>query len=449
MQERIIPHSIEAEQSVLGSMFLSKYALQRSLEELNKDLFYLDSHAKIFNVISELAESNRPIDLVSVTAELEKKKQLKEVGNVEYLSEVINNVVSAANIDEYIKIVEEKAVRRRLIETSLEIEADGYNSEDSLNELLDNAEKKMLNVIRVRKGTEFRKIQDVLTEAQLNLEKLSQSEGVLTGITTGFDDLDKVTTGLHGNELIILAARPAMGKTAWALNLAVNVATRENKTVALFNLEMGAEQLIQRMIAAEGQISLSHLKNGTLQRNDWKKLDECLARLSETKIFIDDTPGMTIAEIRAKCRRLASSEGDLGIIIIDYLQLISGSSRYAGNRQQEIAEISRSLKTLAMELNVPIVALAQLSRTVEGREDKRPILSDLRESGSIEQDADIVAFLYRDDYYTKKVEIDDWTSKSEFIIAKHRSGPTCTINLLFKRNIQKFEGFVKDDITEI
>lgn len=449
MQERIIPHSIEAEQSVLGSMFLSKYALQRALEELNKDLFYLDSHAKIFNVISELTESNRPIDLVSVTAELEKKKQLKEVGNVEYLSEIINSVVSAANIDEYIKIVEEKAVRRRLIETSLEIEADGYNSEDSLNELLDNAEKKMLNVIKVRKGTEFRKIQDVLTEAQLNLEKLSQVEGMLTGITTGFDDLDKVTTGLHGNELIILAARPAMGKTAWALNLAVNVATRENKTVALFNLEMGAEQLIQRMIAAEGQISLSHLKNGSLQRNDWKKLDECLTRLSETKIFIDDTPGMTIAEIRAKCRRLASSEGDLGIIIIDYLQLISGSSRYAGNRQQEIAEISRSLKTLAMELNVPIVALAQLSRTVEGREDKRPILSDLRESGSIEQDADIVAFLYRDDYYTKKIEIDEWTSKSEFIIAKHRSGPTCTINLLFKRNIQKFEGFVKDDITEI
>lgn len=449
MQERIIPHSIEAEQSVLGSMFLSKYALQRALEELNKDLFYLDSHAKIFNVISELTESNRPIDLVSVTAELEKKKQLKEVGNVEYLSEIINSVVSAANIDEYIKIVEEKAVRRRLIETSLEIEADGYNSEDSLNELLDNAEKKMLNVIKVRKGTEFRKIQDVLTEAQLNLEKLSQAEGMLTGITTGFDDLDKVTTGLHDNELIILAARPAMGKTAWALNLAVNVATRENKTVALFNLEMGAEQLIQRMIAAEGQISLSHLKNGSLQRNDWKKLDECLTRLSETKIFIDDTPGMTIAEIRAKCRRLASSEGDLGIIIIDYLQLISGSSRYAGNRQQEIAEISRSLKTLAMELNVPIVALAQLSRTVEGREDKRPILSDLRESGSIEQDADIVAFLYRDDYYTKKIEIDEWTSKSEFIIAKHRSGPTCTINLLFKRNIQKFEGFVKDDITEI
>jgi len=449
MQEKIIPHSIEAEQAVLGSMFLSKYALQKGVEELNKDLFYLDSHSKIFAVISELAETNRPIDIVSVTAELDKRKELKQIGNVEYLTEIVNSVASAANIDEYIKIVEEKAIRRRLIETSLEIETAGYNSQDSLNELLDNAEKKMLNVVKTRKGTEFRKIQDVLSEAQSNLEKLSQSDGEITGITTGFDELDKVTSGLHPNELIIVAARPAMGKTAWALNLAANIATREGKTVALFNLEMGASQLIQRMIAAEGQITLNTLKTGKLQRNDWKKLDECLSRLSDTKIFIDDTPGMTIAEIRAKCRRLASSEGDLGVIIIDYLQLISGGSRYAGNRQQEIAEISRSLKTLAMELNVPIVALAQLSRTVEGREDKRPILSDLRESGSIEQDADIVAFLYRDDYYTKKIEIDEWTSRSEFIIAKHRSGPTCTIDLIFRRNIQKFEGFVKEEIAEV
>jgi len=453
MQEKIIPHSIEAEQAVLGSMFLSKYALQKGVEELNKDLFYLDSHSKIFAVISELAETNRPIDIVSVTAELDKRKELKQIGNVEYLTEIVNSVASAANIDEYIKIVEEKAIRRRLIETSLEIETAGYNSQDSLNELLDNAEKKMLNVVKTRKGTEFRKIQDVLSEAQSNLEKLSQSDGEITGITTGFDELDKVTSGLHPNELIIVAARPAMGKTAWALNLAANIATREGKTVALFNLEMGASQLIQRMIAAEGQITLNTLKTGKLQRNDWKKLDECLSRLSDTKIFIDDTPGMTIAEIRAKCRRLASSEGDLGVIIIDYLQLISGGSRYAGNRQQEIAEISRSLKTLAMELNVPIVALAQLSRTVEGREDKRPILSDLRESGSIEQDADIVSFLYRDDYYNKPGTVteddsggetismpalDEETSISEFIIAKHRNGPTCTIKLLFKRNTSTF-----------
>ena len=444
MNEKIIPHSIEAEQSVLGSMFLSKYALQKALEELNKDLFYLESHGKIFEVINDLYESGSAIDVTTVTSELDKRNLLKQIGNVEYISEIVNSVVSAANIDDYIRIVEEKAIRRRLIETSLEIEKAGYSSPDSINELLDNAEKKMLNVVKTRKGTEFRKIQDVLTTTQKNIEKLSLNGGDVTGLSTGFDEIDKKTSGLHANELIIIAARPAMGKTAFAVNLATNVAIRNNKTVALFNMEMSAEQLVTRMMAAEGQISQSKLKTGNLGKNDWKQLDEAVTRLADTKIFIDDTPGMTIAEIRAKCRRLASTDGNLGLIIIDYLQLISGSSRYAGNRQQEIAEISRALKTLAMELEIPIVALAQLSRSVEQREDKRPLLSDLRESGSIEQDADIVAFLYRDDYYTKKIEIDEFTSKSEFIMAKNRSGSTCTIDLIFKRDISKFEGYINE-----
>ncbi len=444
MNEKIIPHSIEAEQSVLGSMFLSKYALQKALEELNKDLFYLESHGKIFEVINDLYESGSAIDVTTVTSELDKRNLLKQIGNVEYISEIVNSVVSAANIDDYIRIVEEKAIRRRLIETSLEIEKAGYSSPDSINELLDNAEKKMLNVVKTRKGTEFRKIQDVLTTTQENIEKLSLNGGDVTGLSTGFDEIDKKTSGLHANELIIIAARPAMGKTAFAVNLATNVAIRNNKTVALFNMEMSAEQLVTRMMAAEGQISQSKLKTGNLGKNDWKQLDEAVTRLADTKIFIDDTPGMTIAEIRAKCRRLASTDGNLGLIIIDYLQLISGSARYAGNRQQEIAEISRALKTLAMELEIPIVALAQLSRGVEQREDKRPLLSDLRESGSIEQDADIVAFLYRDDYYTKKIEIDEFTSKSEFIMAKNRSGSTCTIDLIFKRDISKFEGYINE-----
>lgn len=444
MNEKIIPHSIEAEQSVLGSMFLSKYALQKALEELNKDLFYLESHGKIFEVINDLYEKGSAIDVTTVTSELDKRNLLKQIGNVEYISEIVNSVVSAANIDDYIKIVEEKAIRRRLIETSLEIENAGYSSPDSINELLDNAEKKMLNVVKTRKGTEFRKIQDVLTTTQENIEKLSLNGGDVTGLSTGFDAIDKKTSGLHANELIIIAARPAMGKTAFAVNLATNVAIRNNKTVALFNMEMSAEQLVTRMMAAEGQISQSKLKTGNLGKNDWKQLDEAVTRLADTKIFIDDTPGMTIAEIRAKCRRLASTDGNLGLIIIDYLQLISGSARYAGNRQQEIAEISRALKTLAMELEIPIVALAQLSRSVEQREDKRPLLSDLRESGSIEQDADIVAFLYRDDYYTKKIEIDEFTSKSEFIMAKNRSGSTCTIDLIFKRDISKFEGYINE-----
>lgn len=444
MQEKMIPHSIEAEQSVLGSMFLSKYALEKAIESLDKALFYSEANSKIFEVMSDLKEQNRAIDITTVTAELEKRNLLKTIGNVEYLGEVISSVASAANIDEYIKIVEEKAIRRRLIETSLEIESAGYSSQDTINELLDNAEKKMLNVVKTRKGTEFRKIQDVLTKAQSDIEKLSMNGGEVTGLSTGFDELDSKTSGLHPNELIIIAARPAMGKTALALNLATNISLRNNKTVALFNMEMGAEQLVNRMIAAEGQINQGRIRTGNLQKNDWKKMDEAIARLSDTKIYMDDTPGMTISEIRAKCRRLASTTGDLGVIIIDYLQLISGSTKYAGNRQQEISEISRSLKTLAMELEVPVIALAQLSRSVEQREDKRPILSDLRESGSIEQDADIVAFLYREDYYSKKIDIDEYTSKSEFIIAKHRSGPTATINLIFKRDISKFEGYLKE-----
>ncbi len=444
MQEKKIPQNIEAEQAVLASMFLSKYALQKCIEELSSDLFYLDKHGKIFDVIKELSEASRAIDITTVTDELDKKNLLSQIGDVEYLSEIINSVASPANVDEYIKIVEEKAIRRRLIETSLEIEREGYNSDDSLNDLLDNAEKKMLNVVKTRKGTEFRKIQEVITSYQANLEKLSEKDGNITGLITGFDDIDDLTSGFHENELIIIAARPAMGKTAFALNLATNVAMKNNKTVALFNMEMGAEQLVNRMIASEGQIEGWKLTSGNLQKSDWNKLDEAISRLSDTKIFIDDTPGMTISEIRAKCRRLAASEGDLGIVIIDYLQLISGSAKYAGNRQQEIAEISRSLKTLAMELKIPIVALAQLSRSVEAREDKRPLLSDLRESGSIEQDADIVAFLYRDDYYTKKIEIDENTSKSEFIVSKHRNGATKTIPLLFKRNISKFESFLQE-----
>jgi len=444
MNEKVIPHSIEAEQAVLGSMFLSKYALQKALEELNKDLFYLESHSKIFEVINDLYEKNSAIDITTVTTELDKRNILKQIGNVEYISEIINSVVSASNIDDYIKIVEEKAIRRRLIETSLEIEKAGYSSPDSINELLDNAEKKMLNVVKTRKGTEFRKIQDVLTKTQENIEKLSLNGGDVTGLSTGFDEIDRRTSGLHANELIIIAARPAMGKTAFAVNLATNVAIRNNKTVALFNMEMSAEQLVTRMMAAEGQISQNKLRTGNLMKNDWKQLDEAVTRLADTKIYIDDTPGMTIAEIRAKCRRLASTDGNLGLVIIDYLQLISGSARYAGNRQQEIAEISRALKTLAMELEIPIVALAQLSRGVEQREDKRPLLSDLRESGSIEQDADIVAFLYRDDYYTKKIDIDEYTSKSEFIMAKNRSGSTATINLIFKRDISKFEGYINE-----
>lgn len=449
-----MPHNIDAEKAVLGSMILSKYAMQRGIESLSEELFYLDAHKKIFVALTELANNNHAVDITTLTDVLINKNWLKQVGDIEYITELFNAVPTAYNVDEYINIVNEKAIRRRLIEAGTSIVDSAYQIDDELTDTLDGAEKKILSVVKTRQGTEFKSIQDVVLKAQSDLEKLSQSKGEVTGLATNFTEIDKVTSGLHANELIIIAARPAMGKTAFALNLATNMAVTNKKTVALFNLEMGAEQLVNRMFSSLGQIEGNKLKSGYLEHNDWKRVDEAVSLLAKSNMYIDDTPGITIGEIRAKCRRLASSEKGLDIVIIDYLQLISGSAKYAGNRQQEIAEISRSLKTLAMELKIPIIALAQLSRDVEKRQgDKRPILSDLRESGSIEQDADIVSFLYRDDYYNKPgtIEEDDTgeknismsgldseTSISEFIIAKHRNGPTCTIKLLFKRDTSTF-----------
>lgn len=447
MNNKVMPSDINAEQCVIGSMFFSKKALQKCVESLNKDLFYDERHSKIFDCIKDLSEAGKPIDITIVTSELNNRKQLAIVGGIEYISELTTIVPSAANVEEYIKIVQEKAIRRRLIETALSIETDGYNWQDSIDELLDKSEKNIMTLSNSRTGSEFRPIQEVLFKTQANLEKLSQTKGDITGIPTGFYDLDKITSGLHESQLIIIAARPSMGKTAFALNLVTNVAMNTGKKVALFNLEMGAEQLAMRMLSSAGQIQGTKLMKGNLEHNDWKRVNEAISRLAETNIYIDDTPGITIGEIRAKARRL-HSEGDLAMIVIDYLQLISIESKYAGNRQQEISEISRSLKTLAMELKIPIVALAQLSRSVDSRDDKRPILSDLRESGSIEQDADIVAFLYRDDYYNKEAAIDENTSKSEFILRKHRNGPTTTIDLIFKRDTSTFVNFINKEAPE-
>lgn len=444
MAEKVIPHNIEAEQSVIGAMFLTKYAQERAIETLTSDQFYLDAHGKIFNAIKSLSENGKPIDITTISNELETRKELKQIGGIDYLLKIADIVPLATNIDEYIKIVEEKAILRRLIDANIQIETSCYESTDSVSDILDKAESTILNVVKTRKGSEFRTIQDVLFKTQANLEELSKNRGEVTGIRTGFHELDRITSGLHENELIIIAARPGMGKTAFALNLAVNAATLNGATVALFNMEMGAEQLATRMLSSVGQIDNNRLRSGNLEHKDWKRVNEAISRLADTNIFMDDTPGMTIGEIRAKCRRLASSEKGLGIIIIDYLQLITGSTK-GTNRQQEIAEISRSLKTMAMELNVPVIALAQLSRSVEQRDDKRPILSDLRESGSIEQDADIVGFLYREDYYTKQSSIDEQTSKSTLIIAKHRNGITKDIDLVFKLNTSTFLDYQNEE----
>lgn len=444
MNERVMPHNSDAEQAVLGSVFLSKYALEKVLEEVTKETFYSEANGRIFEAIKNLAEKGSPIDITTVTAYLDTNKLLSSVGGVGYLTEVINSVPTAANVSEYIKIIEEAYLRRSLIETATDIVGSGFSSTDNIGDILDNAEKRMLDVVRNRKGSEFRTIQDVLFKAQADLEELSKQKGEITGIPSGYHDLDMRTKGFHENELIIVAARPAMGKTAFALNMAVNMAVNAGKSVVLFNMEMGAEQLVNRMLSSVGQIEMSKITTGRLEHQDWKRVNEAISRLADTKMFIDDTPGQTVSEIRAKCRRLANSSDGLDIVIIDYLQLISGSAKYAGQRQQEVSEISRSLKTMAMELNIPVIALAQLSRSVEGREDKRPLLSDLRESGSIEQDADIVAFLYRDDYYNKESAIDEFTSKSEFIIGKHRNGPTGTVDLIFKRNTSSFFSMEKE-----
>lgn len=445
MNGKVLPHNLEAEQSVLGASFISKNALQRVCEELTEESFYIDAHSKIFETLKELYNAGIAVDITTVTDKLKNKKLLKAVGDVDYLLEIVNSVPTAANIDYYINIVNEKAVLRNLIDTATSIVSEAYMGDATINETLDDAERKILNVAKNRKTSEFKTMAEALSKAQSDLEKISENGGEITGAPSGFYDLDKVTTGFHENEFIILAARPGMGKTAIVLNIAVNVAETTKKNVAIFNLEMGAEQLAMRMISSAGQIDGYKLRTGKLEHSDWKRVNEAISQLAETNIKIDDTPGITIGEIRAKCRRLAASKEGIGLVIIDYLQLVTASNKYAGNRQQEVAEISRALKTLALELKVPIIACAQLSRAVEGREDKRPLMSDLRESGSIEQDADIVAFLYRDDYYNKEARMDDNNSVVEFIIGKNRSGPTKTVELLFKKNTSTFIGYKKEE----
>ena len=448
MPTRSLPNNIEAEESVLGACFLSKYALEKAIENLTPELFYNDKNAKIFEAMVELSDSKTPIDITTVTSHLKKSNKLNEVGGVEYLTEVLNFVPTASNVDFYIKSVEESALLRNLIETAEEIAKEGYSQDETVNEILDNSEKKILNIVKNRKSSEFRSIKDVLAKTESDLERLAEHKGEITGLSTGWYDLDRLTTGLHTNEFIIIAARPAMGKTAFALNLATHVAMTQDKSVALFNLEMSAEQLAMRILGSLGQIDGFKLRTGNLLNQDWKRINEAVSQLSNTNLVIDDTPGITIGEIRAKCRRLASSEKGLSLVVIDYLQLISGGKNYGANRQQEVSDISRSLKTLAMELGVPVIALAQLSRGVEAREDKRPLMSDLRESGSIEQDADIVMFLYRDDYYHAEKRTEDNTSLSELIIGKHRNGPTATIELLFKKNTSTFVNLRKDKNVE-
>jgi len=430
---REIPHNIDAEQSVLGAMFLTKKALQKALELLDGSEFYSDNHAKIFECIKNLDAKGSIIDITTVADELSNRNWLKQIGDIEYLTEIIDSVPSAAGIDEYIKIVEDKSILRRLIDEATSIITESYNTSNNISEVIETAEKKIFEVSKSLRSTEFKSIQDVLYKTQADIEKLSENKGDITGIPTGYYELDKLTSGFHPHELIIVAARPGMGKTAIALNFVTNIAINSKKTIALFNMEMGAEQLATRMLSSVGQIEGSKLKTGNLEHSDWKRLNEAISRLSNTKIFIDDTAGQTVGEIRSKCRKLSTSPDGLDLVLIDYLTLIQGTSKNGANRQQEVADISRALKTMAMELNVPVIALSQLSRGIEQRVDKKPMLSDLRESGAIEQDADIVAFLHCTDEEREKQN-----SLMEFVIRKHRNGPLADVPLIFQRATSTF-----------
>ena len=447
MAIKTIPYDMTAEQSVLGAMFLSKFAIEKATEKLFAKSFYVEKHNIIFQSIINLYERKVPIDLTTVTSELNQSKKLNEIGGVEYLTELINIVPTAANVGHYVQIVEDNYMLRSVIETSTEIATLAYEHDGEVADILDTVESKIVGIIKNRRTSEFRTIQEVLNEVQANLEKLAESKGDVTGIPTGWYGLDKLTSGFHENQLIILAARPAMGKTAFALNLATNVAINTDKTVAVFSLEMGAEQLATRIISSLGQIEGQKLTSGNLLNNDWKRVTEAKSQLSNAKLYISDDANVTVGDIRSKCRRLATSEDGLDLIIIDHLQLLTMGGNYGSNRQAEITDISRSLKTMAMELKIPVVALAQLSRGVESREDKRPKMSDLRESGSIEQDADIVALLYRDDYYQTPKDNGESPdpSLSELIIGKHRNGPTGKIDLLFRKSTSTFLNFIKEN----
>ncbi|MGM0122654.1 replicative DNA helicase [Enterococcus sp. AZ194] len=442
-QDRVPPQNIEAEQAVLGSIFLDAETIIDAMEYIEPKDFYRRSHQIIFQTMIALNDRNEAIDVITVKSRLEQENLLEDVGSLSYLSDLATAVPTAANITYYAKIVEENSLLRNLIQTATGIVTKGFEQGEDVQTILDDAEKSILEVSEKRNRSGFLSIAEVLNTTIENIDQLSKNNEEITGLPTGYQALDKMTAGLQAEELIILAARPAVGKTAFALNIAQNVGTKTDRSVAIFSLEMGAESLVNRMLCAEGSIEASHLRTGQLSEEEWSSLIVAMGSLSKANIYIDDTPGIKISEIRAKCRKLAQERGNLGLILIDYLQLIEGTGRE--NRQQEVSEISRQLKKLAKELKVPVIALSQLSRGVEQRQDKRPVLSDIRESGSIEQDADIVAFLYRDDYYDREGGEDGDGGEPqqpdnivEVIIEKNRSGARGTVELLFIKEFNKF-----------
>ena len=437
---KVPPHDIEAEQAILGCMLTDRDSVIAAIEVLKEDAFYREDNKAIYAAILSLYSKNEPIDIITVKAELIETGNFERVGGLEYLASLPERVPTTANVDKYIKIVDEKAMLRNLISSANELVALGYDETEDVDRIMDMAEKKIFDLAQKKNTKGYSALKDVLVETFAKLEELYNQKGQLSGTPTGFKDYDLKTSGLHDSDLIIVAARPAMGKSAFAINIATNVAVQAKKGVAIFNLEMSKEQVGNRILCCEALVDSNKVRTGQLEDDDWVKLASTLTRLSEAPIYIDDTAGISIMEIRAKCRKL-KIEKDIGLVVIDYLQLIQGSGKKNASREQEISEISRSLKILAKEINVPVIALSQLSRAPEQRPDHRPMLSDLRESGSIEQDADKVIFLYRDDYYNEDSEK---KNIAEVIMAKHRAGSTGTIELLWLGNYTKFVNIDKN-----
>jgi replicative DNA helicase len=437
---RIPPHNIEAEQAVLGCMLLDADVIPTVTELIKSEDFYRDDHKEICEAIVDLTEKAGPVDIITVSEQLQLRGTLDNIGGLDYLASITGAVPTTANARHYAKIVEEKALLRRLIKAAADISGMSYEASEEAAFVLDRAEKSIFDILQKRSTQGFTHIKDVLLETFSRLEELYNSKGFITGIPTGFNDLDFKTAGLQNSDLVLIAARPGMGKTAMALNIAQYAAVQRHVPVAIFNLEMSKDQLVNRMLCSEVMVDSHKMRTGKLEDDDWKKIAQALAPLSEAPIYIDDTPGISVMDIRAKCRRL-KLEKNLGLVVIDYLQLMQGRGKIE-NRQQEVSEISRSLKILAKELNVPVVTMSQLSRGPESRTDHRPMLSDLRESGAIEQDADIVMFLYRDDYYNPDTEK---KNIAEVIIAKHRNGSTGTVELRWFGEYTKFANLKRDE----